>query len=59
MNKIYALIVSGIVINTLVWDGEAAWDIPAGCILILAETPVGIGWSYDGEKFSPPENGQQ
>lgn len=46
----YAIIENGVVANLAVADTDFAlsqgWvEVPAG---------VGIGWSYDGEKFTPP-----
>lgn len=49
----YALIKDGLVVNTVVWDGE-------GDIFECYETVkinglgVGIGWTYDGKKFTAP-----
>lgn len=49
----YALIKNGIVENVVVWDG--AGDIFDDYITVnIDSTHVGIGWSYDGEAFTPP-----
>lgn len=53
MMSTYALIKDGLVVNTVVWDGE-------GDIFECYETVkinglgVGIGWTYDGKKFTAP-----
>ncbi|HAL1461986.1 TPA: tail fiber assembly protein [Escherichia coli] len=49
----------GLVDNIILWDGEDnafAKDIDGELIAIPENIQVGIGWSYEGEKFtSPPE----
>ncbi|RQZ40055.1 hypothetical protein [Burkholderia sp. Bp9099] len=53
----YAIVQNGTVKNVVVWDGNAAeWQPPNGyeAVLIPADTPAGIGYSYDGTQFSPP-----
>jgi hypothetical protein len=46
---VYAVIDGGLVVNTVVWDGESAWSPPEGTIIeSLADWPhVGIGWTYN------------
>ncbi len=55
--KTWAIIQSGIIINTAIWDGIAPWTPPAGCtaveITALDPQPT-IGWTYDGTTFTPP-----
>jgi len=54
----YAVVnASGLVINVIMWDGESVWTPPDGCYPVpLGDTGAGIGWTYDGEKFTaPPE----
>jgi hypothetical protein len=45
---IYAVIENGIVINTLIWDGNTSINFPEGILVI--EIPsgeaIGIGWNY-------------
>lgn len=53
----YAIVESGVVINTVVWDGVSKeWNPPAGTT--AAPIPdgayVGIGSTYDGVNFGPP-----
>jgi len=52
----YAIISStGLVVNTIEWDGATFWQPPAGHIAI-ATTEAGIGWSYANGTFTaPPE----
>jgi len=52
----YAIISStGLVVNTIEWDGATFWQPPAGHIAI-ATTDAGIGWSYANGTFTaPPE----
>ncbi|BCP71360.1 TPA: tail fiber assembly protein [Escherichia coli] len=57
--KEFAVIKDGLVDNIILWDGEDnafAKDIDGELIAIPENIQVGIGWSYEGEKFtSPPE----
>ena len=49
---VWAVVENGLVVNTIVWDGESEWLPPEGTTLVsLAEHPyVGIDWDYvDGE----------
>lgn len=57
MEQNYALIENGIVINTIVWDGNTeSWLPPEGVTAIPVPTgePVSIGWTYSGSVFSSP-----
>ena len=45
----------GLIVNAIVWDGEAPYDPGAGrAVVPLGDSGAWIGWTYDGEKFSPP-----
>lgn len=49
----YALIKDGQVMNTVLWDGEG--DIFEGYETVKIDgLGVGIGWTYDGKKFTAP-----
>ena len=52
----YAIISStGLVVNTIEWDGATFWQPPAGHIAI-ATTEAGIGYTYANGTFTaPPE----
>lgn len=53
MMSTYALIKDGQVVNTVVWDGEG--DIFEGYETVKIDgLGVGIGWTYDGKKFTAP-----
>lgn len=57
MNENYALIEDGVVVNTIVWDGDAkTWAPPEGVIAIPISPgePVSIGWSYKDPTFLAP-----
>ena len=45
---------SGIVINTIEWDGISPWQPPARCTAV-ATTEAGINWMYIDGAFTPPE----
>lgn len=38
----------GLVINLIVWDGQAPYDPGAGNTLVEQPDGVGIGWQSDG-----------
>lgn len=49
----YALIKNSIVENVVVWDGSG--NIFDDYITVnIGDIPAGIGWTYDGEVFTPP-----
>lgn len=49
----YAVVNDGIVSNVILWDGESPID--ENLVLIPSDQPFEIGWKYDGENFTPPE----
>ncbi|MFW5401370.1 tail fiber assembly protein [Yersinia sp. 1252 StPb PI] len=54
MNK-YAVVLNGVVINIVVWDGVTEWQPNEG-EAIVATDEIGIGWYYaDGTFTAPPE----
>lgn len=53
MGNVYAVVDKGVVANLVVWDGESEWAPDVGKA-VLCGADVGIGWLYDGEKFTPP-----
>ncbi|MDE8556955.1 tail fiber assembly protein [Pantoea vagans] len=53
----YALVKDGIVINTVVWDGETAVDFGENVttVIIPDDNPAAAGYSYaDGKFIAPP-----
>lgn len=57
MNNIYAVIENGIVINTIQCENGKEWTSDDCDVMSIDtfEPRPGPGWTYDGEKFSPPE----
>ncbi|EFJ2947465.1 TPA: tail fiber assembly protein [Escherichia coli] len=57
MNTSYAVIENGMVVNVIVWDGEAEFTVPDNLQLInisdISEQP-GIGWAYSDGVFTAP-----
>ena len=50
----YAIISStGLVVNTIEWDGATFWRPPAGHTAV-ATAEAGIGWTYANGTFTPP-----
>ena len=50
----YAIISStGLVVNTIEWDGATFWQPPAGHIAV-ATAEAGIGWTYANGTFTAP-----
>ncbi len=55
MSDVYAVVVSGVVSNVVLWDGSNEW-VPEIGVAIRADDCVAIGWLHDGSTFiSPPE----
>lgn len=54
MNR-YALVKNKIVVNIIIWDGSDTWKPGDGVVAILLEShsQTAIGYSYDGNVFSP------
>lgn len=52
----YAVIESGIVVNTILWDGLSDWTPPPESIAVdISGNPgVSIGYTYAGGVFSAP-----
>lgn len=53
-NAIWAVVINGIVQNTVVWDQSGSWSPPDGAeiVPIPDESGVCVGWDYvDGEFF--------
>ena len=50
MEKVFAVIEAGIVVNVVIWDGETEWPHEGEAVLIPESSSAGIGWDYiDGE----------
>ena len=50
----YAIVENGVVVNSIEWDGVAAWLPPSGSTLVRDTVGAGPGWTWDGTAFSPP-----
>jgi hypothetical protein len=50
MEKTYAIIQDGKVINVVVWDGQSRWSDSDNAIEITDN--AGIGWDYANGKFT-------
>lgn len=57
MNASYAVIENEMVVNVIVWDGEAEFTVPDNLQLInisdISEQP-GVGWAYSDGVFTAP-----
>lgn len=53
MSDVYAVVVNGVVVNTIVWDGESEWTSAEGDA-VLADSPVSIGYLFSDGKFNLP-----
>jgi hypothetical protein len=49
--KTYAHIVDGKVVNVLVWDGEAPYNLDKELVEIPEGVTAGIDWDYVDKKF--------
>ena len=56
MNKRYAVIQNDEVVNVVVWDGAVEWAPPQGSTVNLLpdDSPVSIGYLFDGENYTQP-----
>jgi len=52
--KRYAHIEDDLVTNVSLWDGETPWNPECEIIELPDDSPVGPGWTRDGEEFMPP-----
>lgn len=50
----YAQIIDGTVHNIIVWDGQTNIKMN-GQLVEAGANPIGIGYTYDGNTFTPPE----
>jgi len=51
----YAIIKDGVVVNVILWDGQAEWQPPEGATLVNVDDIIfGPGYLYDGETFTDP-----
>lgn len=52
MSAVWAVIIDGVVQNTVVWDGVSDWSAPEGAEVVSLDgfEGVGVGWDYvDGQ----------
>jgi len=61
MSNRYAIIVNGVVVNTIAWDGEAEFDVKqagygdkAELMALDDNSLVAVGYLYSGTEFSAP-----
>lgn len=52
----YAVMAGSTVSNVIVADNKEETEAALNCTLVeyTVENPAGIGWTYDGKKFTPP-----
>jgi len=50
LEKTYAIIQNGKVVNVVIWDGKSAWADSANAVEISDN--AGIGWDYANGKFT-------
>jgi hypothetical protein len=53
MSDVYAVVVNGVVVNTIIWDGESDWVALEG-EAVFADSSVSIGYLYADGKFTTP-----
>lgn len=50
----------GLVVNAIVWDGDQLYDPGEGrAVVPLGDSGAWIGWTYDGETFTPPVEAEE
>lgn len=48
-------IATGLIVNVVLWDGEAQWTPGEGLdVVALGDSGAGIGWTYSSGTFTPP-----
>lgn len=50
----YAQVINGVVVNVVLWDGATEYTVDGELILLGDDSPVSIGWLYDGSTFTDP-----
>jgi hypothetical protein len=50
----YAIVKNGLVINVIVLDDQASWELPTSCELVELQDCAGIGWGYVNGSFVAP-----
>lgn len=50
----YALVEEGVVVNVVIWDGETDCAPLEGALLLAPDSPVGVGYLFDGNEYSAP-----
>ncbi len=50
----YAIVESGVVTNVIIWDGQGDFFPSMTVILLLDDSQVGPGYTYDGTTFTAP-----
>lgn len=51
----YALLDGNIVVNVVVWDGVAECPPLEGAVELPSDSPVCVGYTFDGEDYVPPQ----
>lgn len=59
MQARYVIIERGEVVNIFLWDGITPWAPPDKVLCLACPDHVGIGWTYDGQNWSPPAQAPQ
>ena len=52
--SVYAVLSSGVVVNTVVWDGTEPFSPGGDAVLVIEPSDVGIGWTFDGTTWIAP-----
>lgn len=46
---------TGLIVNTVEWDGKTEWSPPKGCTAVECPPHAGIGWKRSGKsKWAQP-----
>jgi hypothetical protein len=51
-NKTFALVQNNLIVNTFIWDGQVGLDLQGEIVEIPSDSATGIGWTWDGTKFT-------
>lgn len=50
----YAIVSGDLVVNIILWDGEATWSPPEGTEAVQSPDEIGMGWTYAGGVWTAP-----
>lgn len=50
----YAQVIDSVVVNVVLWDGVTEYTVEGDLVYLDDNSPVSIGYLYDGSTFTDP-----